>query len=251
MKLALRTLAVIGFAGVSSAWAQVSLTGLSYSQNFDSIGSTATASLPSGWKMSAAGASSPSWSDSGNFTATLQQASSGSPTAGSRYNWGTSSTERAIGFMTSGSYASPNSIMLAVTNNTGSTLTSLALIFDYERYRINTAAASVSFFVSTNGSTWTSVTQGDSGAFTTGTSAYSFTPLTAVSKSFSITSLNISDGSSYYFRWNFNTTGTNSQGLGLDNFSLTATAIPEPSTYAAAFGGLILLGVMMNRRRSV
>ncbi|MES2697548.1 MAG: PEP-CTERM sorting domain-containing protein [Verrucomicrobiota bacterium] len=35
----------------------------------------------------------------------------------------------------------------------------------------------------------------------------------------------------------------------LDNFQLNATAIPEPSTYAAIFGGVALIGGMIHRRR--
>lgn len=36
----------------------------------------------------------------------------------------------------------------------------------------------------------------------------------------------------------------------IDNLTLTATAIPEPSSYAAIFGGLALAGVMARRRRA-
>ncbi|MCD8481432.1 MAG: PEP-CTERM sorting domain-containing protein [Verrucomicrobia bacterium] len=35
---------------------------------------------------------------------------------------------------------------------------------------------------------------------------------------------------------------------GIDNFSVTA--IPEPSTYAALFGLLAFVGVMLRRRRA-
>lgn len=192
-------------------------------QNF-TIGATATASLPSGWRVSSAGNSSPTWSGS-SIVATTQQASSGSPTAGGIYNWGngTTTTDRAIGFMTSGGYASPNSIMAFYTNTSGLQINDLAISFDYERYRINTAACEITFFTSTDGTTWTARTAGDSGEFTTGTSAYNFTTGTVVSRSFTLSGVNIPAGGNIYFRWNFNTTGTNSQGVGLDNVSVTAT----------------------------
>ena len=135
------------------------------------------------------------------------------------------------------------------SNTTGSTIDSLAITFDIERYRINTAAASVTFFTSTNGSTWTAQTAGNSGAFTTGTSAYNFTSGTVISRSVTLTGLGLTNGSSFYLRWNFDTSGSNSQGLGLDNVSLTASAIPEPSTYAAIFGTLALVGTVWHRRR--
>jgi hypothetical protein len=63
--------------------------------------------------------------------------------------------------MTSSGYASPNSIMVQLQNNTGATVTNLAVAFDIKHYRINTAAASVSFFYSLDGSAWTAATAGD------------------------------------------------------------------------------------------
>ena len=133
---------------------------------------------------------------------------------------------------------------------TGSTIDQLNLSFDYERYRINTAAASINFFHSTDGTTWTAAPGGDSGAFSTGTSTYGFAPLiSSDSKSVTLTALNLSPGSAFYLRWEFDTTGMNSQGLGLDNFSLTASAVPEPSTYAAIAGAAALIGASWHRRR--
>jgi len=216
--------------------------------DFDSMGASATASVPTGFRVTAPGDPSVSWADAANVTGTLQQASSGAPTTGSRYNWGQTASDRSLGFMTSGSYASPNSILAAFTNSTGSSITQLNLAFDYERFRINTAAASVAFFTSLDGSTWTARTAGDSGAFSTGTSAYNFATGTEVNSSFSITGLSIADASTFYLRWAFNTTGTNSQGIGLDNVSVTA--IPEPSTYALLGLGLGALWFLRRKKHS-
>ena len=234
------------FANRLQAATEISLTTLSTNENFDAIGTTATASLPAGWVMSAAGVSAPVYAASTNLTAVTQQASSGSPSTGARYNWGngTTTSDRAIGFMTSGSYASPNSIMVGYVNNTGGTIGSVTVTFDCERYRINTAAAQVNFYYSTDGSTWTAATTGDSGAFSTGASAYNFTSGTVVSKSVPLTGLNLAAGSKIYFRWNFNTTGASSQGLGLDNFTLTATpsgpSIVRVETAADGSGSVLL-----------
>lgn len=237
------TTALVGIPELAIA---VNLTSASsIAENFNSIGSTATASLPADWKMSAAGASAPTYSATGNWTSTTDAASSGNPTAGGRYNWGngTTTTDRAIGFMTSGGYSSPNSIMVSITNANATTLTGASLAFDIERYRVNSTAASVTFFTSTDGSTWTAQTAGDSGGFATGSSAYDFSAGTVVSKSFNLTGLSVASGSSIYLRWNFSTGSSNSQGLGLDNFSMTGTfASPLAGQYwdadaAAGFGG--------------
>lgn len=196
-------------------------------QNFDATVTGQAVNLPSNWKMSPAGTVAPTWPAAGNFIATNISANSGSPATGGRYNWGngTTTTDRAIGFMTSGSYANPNSIMAFYSNASGSQISDLAISFDYERYRINTAACAITFFTSTDGSTWTARTAGDSGAFTTGSNAYNFTTGTIISRSFTLTGINIPDGGNLYLRWNFNTTGGNSQGVGLDNVSVTATIV--------------------------
>lgn len=216
-------------------------------QNFDAMGSSSTASLPANWKMSPAGAAAPTWAAAGNFTAVNQQASSGTPTAGGRYNWGTSATERALGVMTSGSYASPSSIMAFFTNTNASAITDLTISYDLERYRVNTAVASVQFYYSLDGSTWTAATAGDIAAASipTGANAYNFSPgLTVNVSAFTISGLSIANASSVYLRWNLNTTGSNSQGIGIDNFSLTATfGTPTPviSTSTSSLSSLSYL----------
>ncbi len=201
----------------------INATSVSASQNFNSMGTSASASVPTGWVASTAGNG-----NSGNYTTltrstTTEAASSGSPTAGGFYNWGNGSdtTDRSVGFMTSGSYANPNSIMYRYENTSGATISSLDLAFDYERYRINTSAANVTFFTSTDGNAWTARTAGDSGAFSTGSSAYNFTSGTVVSANFTLSGLSVANGSSLYFRWLFDTTGTSSQGIGLDNFRMS------------------------------
>ena len=57
-----------------------------------------------------------------------------------------SSTERAIGFLSAGSYSSPRSIVYAFTNNTGVTVTNLDLSWNYEKYRSGTRAFDWTFF---------------------------------------------------------------------------------------------------------
>jgi hypothetical protein len=217
---------------VKSAVGQIALTNMAntHNENFDGMLAVATASLPANWKMSVAGASAPTWAAAGNFTAVNQQSSSGAPTSGGRYNWGfTGGTNRAAGFMTSGNYASPNSLMVELVNNGTTDVTAFQISYDLFRFRQNTAAHSVQFFYSTNGSTWTAVTAGDAQAMTPGASAYNFlTPAnfgrsTAASSlpfSFSAT---VTPNSKIYLRWNFNTTGGSSAGLGLDNVNIEAT----------------------------
>lgn len=211
----------------SPGWSQISITANNIvSQNFNSIGSTATAALPANWKISAAGNGvAATWAAGTNVTATTQAANSGSPVTSGIYNWATTpGTDRAIGFMTDGSYNSPNAIMAFYRNTTGGTVTSLTISFNIERYRLNTAPFILSFFSSTDGSTWTPRTAGDisSIVFTTAASSYSFgNPLT-LSKTVTITGLSLANNADFYFKWIFNTTNSNSQGVALDDVSLFA-----------------------------
>lgn len=212
---------VLLLAGVKG-WGQTLLPNTSpVIQNFDGMGTTTT--LPSNWRMHQT--ASPIWAS--GTSALGQQASSGSPTTGASYNWGSTAAERAAGVMSSSSYSSPSSLMGWYQNSNGSNITQLAVSYDCERYRINTAAASVQFYYSTDGSAWTSVSAGDIAAASlpTGANAYSFNPpqLTVNVASFNITGLNIPNGGNIYLRWNINTSGSNSQGIGIDNVSVTAT----------------------------
>lgn len=227
--------ATVVFFGVLSSKAQIAIPNTTpVTQNFDGIGNAAAATLPANWKMSPAGTAAPTWAAATNVTATTQAASTGTPATGGRYNWGngTTTTDRAIGFMTSGGYASPNSIMAYYQNTSGAQINDITIAFDYERYRINTAACAITFFTSTDGTTWTAQTAGDSGAFTTGASAYDFNTGTVINKSFTLTGVNIPNGGNFYLRWNFNTTGTNSQGVGLDNVVVTALPSGPAATLA-------------------
>lgn len=203
-------------------------------ENFDGMGTSTTnalmnAPLSSNWKVQNAGA--PTWA--GGIFNVGQQASSGAPGTGASYNWGSSTTERALGVMTSGGYPSPTSAMAWYRNTNASNLISLTIAFDLERYRINSAAASLTFFYSTNGSSWTGVAAGDIAAalLPTGTSAFDYNPTGTpsatnagkISKSgISITGLNIATNGNIYLRWNLVTTGANSQAIAIDNVSVTA-----------------------------
>ncbi|MCC6251402.1 MAG: hypothetical protein IT238_02940, partial [Bacteroidia bacterium] len=198
-------------------------------ENFDAMG-TGT-SLPSNWRIREKNGTI-TWG--AGVTSTTQAAHSGSPTAGGTYNWGTSSSERAVGAMTSGSFASPNTLMAYYENTNSNDITALSVSYKLERYRINSANASVTFYYSTNGTSWTNVTAGDisTSDLPTGSSSYDFSPSGTPSSSncgvitksgINITGLNITNGSPIYLAWQLNTTGSNSQGIGIDDVSVTAT----------------------------
>ena len=198
-------------------------------QNFDSMAATLT--LPANWRMFPSSAS-PVWST--GAAVVTQQASSGSPTAGGTYNFGSNAAERAVGAMTSAGFASPNSLMGYFRNTNSAPLESVSVSYAAERYRRNTAAASIQFYYSTDGSAWTAVTAGDVAAasFPIGTSAYFYAPPLIVSVSaFTVTFPSpIAVNGDFYLRWNINTTGSNSQGITIDDINVTGTFTAAPAT---------------------
>ena len=196
----------------------------SVSESFDGMGSGLP--LPTNWKVAAGG--SPTYS--GGTTSVTKEASSGSPITGGTYNWGNSASERAVGSMTSGTFSNPRSLIGYYRNTNTTNLTALSVDYTAERYRQNSAAASIQFYYSLNGSSWNAVAAGDisTTSFPTGANTYYFgSPSPTINMSgINITGLNIAPNSDFYLRWNINTTGTNSQGIGIDNISVSATFAP-------------------------
>ncbi len=141
--------ALLCAASVSQA--QVSYTGGTYSQNFDSLSSTATAAAPAAFTDNAtllgwyAQAIDTLYTGSGLFTFTMTgalnaqaddyQANNGSGTSGDLYSYGsTSSADRALGTLGSGT---PDDFFvgLRVQNDTGLPITRFTLTYDGEQWR--------------------------------------------------------------------------------------------------------------------
>jgi hypothetical protein len=212
-------------------YAQLSITstGTAFTENFDGMGTSGTATLPAGFRVG----TTSDWTT--GTTATTQAAGSSGAvfTAGGTYNFANgataSSTDRALGFLNSGSFSSPRSIVLALTNNTVSTITSLTIGFDYEKYRSGSRAFGWTFFHGSTTSSTTPATAATTGDQTYAADANNTTlsdPPTTISKTVTLTGLSIAPGTNYYLRWTFTGVGgsTNGQAIGIDNFSITATA---------------------------
>ena len=239
----------------------VSVSGTTYSQNFDSITTGPTSSIAGaapGWSFWRSGTSSvqPNYTTSGsNTTAVTQNAGTvgtgvvSSASSGGAYLWVTgtlaSGTDKSIGFLSTGSYPGPSSpaapgqslaILFGFTNTTGATITNLDLGWNFERYRQGSRTQSWEFYTSTDGSTWSANTLGNSALYTGTSTSVVYNPPESTATAVSIPSLSIANGSSYYLRWSFVTTGSwsNSQGLGLDDFTMNLTtsgSVVNPDLY--------------------
>lgn len=216
------------------AIAQVSITnGSPVTQNFDGVGTSATTTLPSGFRVSRTSAT---FSGAGTTTE-LAAGTSGAgavngSSSGGTYNWANgvtaSSTDRAVGFLTSTSASGPGYIFMQLQNNTGVTITDLALTFDYEKYRSGTRAFDMTMQTSTDGTTFGSNIASATQSYAADANNTTVSnPPAGTTKNVTLSGVNIANGASYYIRWtyapNSGAVYSNAQGLGVDNISVTAT----------------------------
>ena len=241
-------MALQAFGGVLHA--QISIVS-SYVENFDSIGTA----LPSGWGV---WTSSTTTGNGTAFTWTTAPIANNAAAGAANYfrnlpgasqAWTSSLStgpDRAIGWRAGTAASRDGSITLALANTTGYNLTSLS----FQLFTPNSSGTAGTFQLQYQ--------LGSSGTFT---------PLAAVSyandvaqsplivttitlTSGQLTALNNQSGQ-VTLRWeNTATSGTAFNTLALDNFSYTATAVPEPATSAVIIGVLALTGVLLRRRRS-
>ncbi len=211
------------FAVTTISFSQISLINTSaYTQDFNTLASSGTSStMPSGWIFS----------ESGTNANTTYTAGTGAGNGGDTYSFGTLATDRAIGGLRSG-----NLIPLfgaGFTNNTGSRITALTIAFTGEQWRLGTTGRTdrVDFQYSLNATSlttgaWSEQNQLDfSSPITTGTigalDGNAVANRTAIS--FTMTGLNILNGSTIWIRWSdFDASGAD-DGLSIDDFSLTPT----------------------------
>lgn len=199
-------------------------------ENFDGMKTVATAAVPTGFKLSADANPTydlPNSPSTTNYTTTSQASAGTSFTTGGTYNFGdvAGATDRALGFLSSSGYSIPRSILVAVQNNTGSTVQDLSVQFDLEQYRLNTQVVKWAFFGSSDGKAWVSQPGGDQ-SFAGAANAYPHPPI-STTKSVTISGVNLPSGGIYYLRWTMAfvspSTVSNGQAIGLDNLVLTPT----------------------------
>jgi hypothetical protein len=209
----------------------ISLTalGTAYTQNFNSLVSTGTGDstkLPLGWLFRETGGNS-------QYTA-----GTGSSNTGDTYSFGASSdSDRAFGGLQSNSL--DPTIGAIFINNTGSVITSLVVQYTGEEWRLGATGRydTLRFELSTDATglstgNWTNYTAltflsptitGTTGAVNGNSTTY------RTVKRDTIKSLNISNGSTFYFRWIDGAISGSDDGLAVDDFSL----IPLGSTVSS------------------
>jgi len=218
-------------AGEAKAAGSVSIStlGTPYTENFDTLsnvaGSTTNTLTINGWYLTESGGGA---RDNEQYAV-----DTGGSTTGDTYSYGAAgSTERALGGLRSGTLIPV--FGASFTNNSGSTIASLAVIYTGEEWRLGTAARTdqINFEYSTNATdlitgSWTGVPSLNFVTLDTtttgaknGNAATERTTLNAT-----ISGLSISNGATFWIRWTDTEATGADDGLAVDDFSLTAQGV--------------------------
>lgn len=264
-KTLISTAILLATAAHAQAAISVDSAGFSYSQDFDSL---TTSTVASPW---ANNSTLPGWS---LFTSTLADAptivaGNGGSNAGSFYSFGEAgSSERALGGTASGGayFGSPASnavagyIAVAFTNNSGSMLDGFTVGFDGEQWRnggntsgqnmvleigVGSSFGTVASWTAPPSLTWASPVIGSTGAAVDGNVAGLVSGLSA-----SFTQMAWAPGDTLWLRWIERNDGGNDHGLGIDNFTLSVSAVPEPGALTLMLAGLAAVGFIARRRNA-
>jgi hypothetical protein len=253
-----------------AAMAQIALsTSSPYTQNFDAMGTSATATLPSGFRVDKPA----TVRTVGTFAAAVAAtslaggANLSSSASNGIYNFGSGTTttgpDRAVGFLSSGTATSSGNLYAQFANNTGASLTALQISYNVEKYRagINAAGFRIQMFYSTDGSTWTNAGSSFLTSFAqdggTVNSGYTPAPGSTTSVTNQALAVTIPDGGSFYLSWNYSVssgaTTTNAQALAVDDIAIlgiantptnpAATGTASPSTLQAGNSTLLTVAV--------
>lgn len=210
------------FADTSTP-ASIATSGVAVTENFNTLASSGTSSTtPTGWGFV---------ESSGN---TVYTAGTGSGNAGDTYSFGAASAaDRALGTLRSGTNIP--TIGAAFTNNTGNTITSLAISYTGEQWRLGTAARGgpdrLDFQLGVTATSLTSVGYVDvdpldfTGPVAAGTvgALDGNAAANRVGIGANITGLTIPSGATFFIRWLDVDVANADDGLAVDDFSLTAT----------------------------
>ena len=271
-----KLLFVLSLAAISAATseAQILLSGgLTYSQNFDSLATSATTTVPwnddstiPGWYASRA--TTVSGGAYGPFN-TPYRVSGGELNNGSTWSFGTNGvnpvTDRAFGSISSGTVGT-NAWGVRFKNDTASPLANILISYTGEQWRNggNTASQPMTFTYQVSGSPLSGLISAlaNDPAYTVFGALTFTTPITGATatqldgndpanrvqfSSVLLTGVTLNPGEELMLRWfDVNDQG-NDHGFGVDDFSVSFSAVPEPTV--AVLGGLSLMVAIIWRRR--
>ncbi|MCX6169636.1 MAG: endonuclease [Ignavibacteriales bacterium] len=238
---------VISFAQISIA------PGIEVTENFNSLLTIASATLPAHWKVDKLTSvrTVGNYSAAGNTTNYAGGTNLSLSAGNGIYNFGigaaTTATDRAIGGLSSGGGSQSVNIYSYFKNTGTQTLTQVDLSYDVMRFRngSNAAGFSIQLYYSTNGTTWTSADSNFVTSFPTNIDNTGSPTVPIETKKIlnqPLSGLSILQNGSFYLAFNYSvTTGTttsNAQAIGIDNFVMNniggTTTAPNATAALAA-----------------
>jgi hypothetical protein len=230
-----------------SAKAQLVLSSGTYTQNFDNIGTT----QPTGWTVTTAASSSslgtaatfPSatstWADTGGAFKNLASATGLVSTDTTTTQ--NASLDRSLGIRQIAAFGDAGAAFNFNFATTGLSVSSISLSLDMLSVQTRSTTWSIQYGVGSSPTSFTTLgTWSDPGAF--GTTSYTFTTADFGS--------NLNNLSNAWFRVVALTVSSGSGSrdtIGVDDFSISTSAVPEPSTYAVLSFGLAGLAYLRRR----
>src|SRR5262245_1491099 len=227
-------------------------------QDFNTIGTSTTATLPADFRVDRTSTSTASdvrrvltWAGAG--TQTTQAGSTNLSTSASNgiYNFGvtSTSTERAIGFLSSGTATASGNLYAELVNNTGAPLSGLSIAYTVEKYRngSNANGFRIQLFWSDDGITWTNAGTDFMTAFPAdaNNNGFAIAPGATVPVN-SVLNVTIQPGANFYLAWNYSvtagTTVTNAQALAVDDISILGLESSNPSAQGSANPPSVVVG---------
>jgi hypothetical protein len=217
-------------ADLANPLLSVTTLGTPILQNFDTLPASGSATWTNDSTL-------PGWYHARTGTGTTIVANNGSSNAGNLYSYGTgTATDRALGSLGSGNAAIGNMFWgILLTNNSGSTITSLDVSYTGEQWRNSAAAAQTISFSYITGTSltgslaefqsagtnvpaldFTSPVTGGTAAALDGNLAANRTAISAT-----ITGLSLANGQSIMLRWSDPDHTGADHGLAIDDFSVT------------------------------
>jgi predicted extracellular nuclease len=247
-------LALVTVAGSSLGFAQIQLsTSTPYTQDFNAIGTSATATMPANFKVDRTATSTSSdvrkvltFSAAGTATTQVGGANLSTSASNGIYNFGdgTTSTDdsnsRSVGFVASGTATASGNLYAWLANNTGDGLSGLQVSYNVKKFRNGTNAAGfrIQLFYSTDGTNWTTAGSDFSTPFTAdpnppGNTGFNPAPGATVAVTNKVLNVSIPNSGNFYLAWNYSvtsgTTVTNAQALSIDDISILGLTPTNPT----------------------
>ena len=250
---------VIGALSGYMVHAAISLsTSTAYTQSFDGMGVPATATtastLPVDFRVDNTPTSTAadvrkvgSFGAAVTTTARAGGANLSTSASNGTYSFGAGTaalgnSDRAVGFLASGTATASGNLYAQLVNNGASPLAALKISYNVEKYRggSNANGFRIQMYYSSDGTTWTSAGDTFKTAFAAdaNNNGFATAPGVSVAVTDQLLTVAIPAGANFYLAWNYSvtagTTVTNAQALAVDDISIIGIESSDPTAVGSA-----------------